>query len=334
MNRRQFTKQLLSIITLPFIPNIGFSFNWQNSKVKGIYVPGWKAVSKKDINKFLGIVKNTEINTLMIDVKNANGKIFYSPENELAQKIGAQIRTKHEDLRKINIKYLLQKSREKNIRLIGRHVMFRDHLLYDKLKEFRLFRNKYQKWTNIRNQKVVNYNLELLKEESKMGFDEIVLDYIRFPTTNQFGGLIEKCEIIDDIVKQASNEIRHDLDLGVQVFGYSCWHHKKAGVGQRISTLDSNVDIIYPMVYPSHFWKGSFGFKNPSKHPYEFITMSYEQAIKKIKTNTKIIPMIQGFYYSPQDIFAQIKATRDFNMPGYICWNAKGNYQKLIKGLS
>lgn len=328
INRRKFCIGLLSTSLFPF--NIFSSLKTKN-QIKGIYIPGWKAISRKSIDNFIELLDKTEINTLMIDVKNARGEIFYEPRNELALEIDAQAQTSEGHTRKLNLNYLFKKIKNKNVRLIARHVMFRDHHLYKKIPKFRLFGKHNERWVNLMKKEVVDYNLDLLKQESLLGFDEIVLDYIRFPATNNFGTLKEKCGVIDNIVKKIKKNLPTNIDLGVQIFGYSAWDHWRAGVGQRISTLAPNVNSIYPMIYPSHFWPGSFGFANPNNYPYEFIVMGYTEAMKKIRDDTKIIPMIQAWGYSPEKISDQISATKDYRMPGYICWNSRGKYQKLEK---
>ncbi len=309
-------------------PTLLLNKNLNENIIEGIYTPGWKAITPSGIDDLISTIDRNQLNTLMVNVKNARGELFYNPETDLAKKIGSQAKTKEGLPRTLNFDYLFEQASKHNLRLIARHVMFWDNNLYDKQENFRLYQNGSQRWVDMTNDDVINYNLSLLEEESKLGFDEIVLDYIRFPTTNKFGSERKKCKVIDEIVEKAREKV--NIDLGVQVFGYTAWHHSKAGVGQRIETLQDNVDVIYPMLYPSHFHPKSFGFENPSDYPYEFISMGFENAVKKVK-NTKIIPMIQAFWYNPEKIKLQIDAVHDFNMPGYICWNSSGNYEILKK---
>jgi len=332
LNRRQFIKSMFLagtfVLVNPFSffkKDMGEKNNGKNI-VRGVYVPGWKGITKKSIDNYMELKDSHGINTLMIDVKNVRGNLFYSPENNLARDIEAQVKTLEGKKRELNFDYLFNQAHKNNINLVARHAMFRDHLLYDKKLEFRLWEGKYQKWIDMMNKDVVNYNLDLLKEESRFGFNNIVLDYIRFPASKKFDNEEYECEIIDDVVKKAKNKLGDNVDLGVQTFGHSSWNYRESGVGQRIDSLSKYADTIYPMLYPSHFWEGSLGFLNPSEHPYEIIEEGYKQTKKKISNKTKIIPMIQAFNYSGEMFRKQISAVEDFNMDGFVCWNSRGNY--------
>lgn len=298
--------------------------------VRGLYAPGWKGVTNGAVGCLMDLMARSGSNTLMIDIKNSWGELFYFPRNSLARTIGAQARTITGSRRALVLEHLFDQARKKGFRIIARHVMFRDIKLYDFRSDLRMWKNSYEKWVDLRKNEVLDYNMDLLDEEAALGFDEIVLDYIRFPGTETFGSCEEKCRVIDEIVERAWATVKsRNVDLGVQVFGYTAWHHKKAGVGQRISTLDPHADVIYPMLYPSHFWPGSFGFSNPSDHPYEIISRGYQEAVKKVQDGTRIIPMIQAFWYSEEEIKKQLKAVHDSKMPGYICWNPSGRYNKV-----
>lgn len=301
---------------------------------RGIYVPGWKGVNRYRIDILMDFMIENNLNTLMIDLKDAHGDLFYEPELELAQKIGAQTTTISGQHRSIYLDYLIESTYKNSIRLIGRHVMFSDKKLYNQMPEFRLKRGHKQYWVDMENAQVIDYNMELIRQESKMGFNEIVLDYIRFPDLQGFGTEDNRCNTIDTIVKMVNDILKEaGVGLGLQIFGYSAWSHNSSNVGQRIETLQLYADTLYPMLYPSHFHKGTLGYEDPNRYPFEIISSGYEAAISKITTNCHIIPMLQSFSYSPENISKQIMAVHSLHMPGYICWNPSGNYSKLSQAL-
>jgi hypothetical protein len=41
------------------------------------------------------------------------------------------------------------------------------------------------------------------------------------------------------------------------------------------------VDVALPMVYPSHYWRGSFGFNEPNAYPYEVVLRALRDAQRK-----------------------------------------------------
>ena len=298
--------------------------------VRGIYLPGWKGVNQSRVQRIFEFLLANKLNTLMIDVKNALGELFYQPESELALQIGAQVTTIEGQKRSLDLGDLVHEAQKHNIRLIARHTMFVDKALYKGVPEFKLAIGHGQYWVDMKNDAVVDYNLELLSQEMSLGFDEIVLDYIRFPDLPGFGKENDRCDRIDSVVKSSKEVLEGaNVQLGLQVFGYSAWSHYKSNVGQRIETLQNYADTIYPMLYPSHFNRGTLGFADPEKHPYEIISAGYREAFVKISTDCRIIPMIQGFSYSPEEITSQINAVKKEKMPGFISWNPSGNHRKL-----
>ena len=292
--------------------------------IRGLYVPGWKIVNRAKIDKLLEFMSKYNFNNLIFDLKNANGELFFSPTNETAMKINSQATTAEGRPRSIDLDYLKLKAKEKNIKLTGRHVMFRDEVLYNQMEDYRLLENQY--WVDMRNRDVVDYNIALLKEEATFGLDEIAIDYIRFPETNEFGTYDEKNKQIEEIVSQAADIFKStETEFGIFVFGYIAWG-LDVGIGQTLSGIEGLVDRIYPMIYPSHFAQGTLGYAVPGNYPYEIIDESCKRSKELMDNFEKSIPMLQSFWYSQKKLLLQIKAVHDNQMNGFVLWNARGNY--------
>lgn len=303
----------------------------QEPEIRGIYIPGWRSISKKNIEQYITLAKKENINTFVIDVKNANGEVFYDSQVSLADTIKAQASTAQGATREIPMNYWLLRAKEENITLYARHVMFRDRKLYNYNKELQL--KERERWVDLRKEEVVQYNLDLIEETAQMGFEQIILDYIRFPEQGVEGlTKTERYEIIEDIVARAETICEnYDVDLGVFVFGCVMWSPNCSPIGQDVHTLDDLADYVYPMVYPSHFHDNVFGPGKSNNYPYEAIDKACEHAHNKFEQK-KIIPMLQSFWYEDSsNTKKQVNAIIDNNMTGFVFWNPSGNY-KLIKG--
>lgn len=293
-------------------------------KIRGIYVPSWKIINYSKIDKLMEFMAKNHFNNLIFDLKNANGELFFSSENELAQQIKGQATTAEGRPRSIDLAHLKLKAKENNIKLTGRHVMFRDKVLYNHREDYRLREDQY--WVDMRNQAVVDYNLSLLKEESTFGLDEIAIDYIRFPETNEFGSFDEKNRQIEEIVRRSSDIFKlTETEFGIFVFSYTVWG-VDVGIGQNLTDLEGLVDRIYPMIYPSHFAQGTLGYAVPNDFPYEIIEKSCQRSNELMDDPEKSVPMLQAFWCSPNKLFLQIQAVHDNQMTGFVLWNAGGNY--------
>jgi hypothetical protein len=108
------------------------------------------------------------------------------------------------------------------------------------------------------------------------------------------------------------------------LFGLVAWKTEDFGVGQKVEAIAPNVDVICPMFYPSHFPKGFLGRQNPGEFPYEIMELSTRRLKKR--TGKKIRPWIQGFWYTPGDINAQIDGLSRAQTDSWSVWNPSGRY--------
>ncbi len=320
-------KYTSSPVIMDSVPDVLVKYLIENRNIiRGIYLPGWKVINHSRIDKVIRFCVKNKLNTIVVDLKNAHGEIFFKSQNITAQNIHARAETVDGHKRIIDFKYLDAQVKKYNIKLIGRFVMFRDAKLYAGRPELRLQEN--ETWVDLRKQEVIDYTNSLLDEAADLPVKEIVLDYIRFPDTSGFGSVNYKLDHIESIVKQASETVRaKNKAFSVYVFGWVAWD-KRLRIGQKMGRLDPYVDVIYPMIYPSHFYPNSLKFKNPADHPYEIIERGYKAAVKRVK-HAKIIPMLQIFWYKPEMVLEEIKSVYINDMPGYMCWNALGRYQLL-----
>jgi hypothetical protein len=107
---------------------------------------------------------------------------------------------------------------------------------------------------------------------------------------------------------------------------------KDFGVGQVLEEIVPHVDVICPMLYPSHFPVGFLGYKNPGHYPRQIVELSMKQ-IKK-RTNKKIRPWIQGFWYKTEDIIAQINGVLSTGTSSWTVWNSSGRYSKTYRAIA
>ena len=113
-----------------------------------------------------------------------------------------------------------------------------------------------------------DYVLNIALEACLLGFDEIQFDYIRYPDTS-YQGLVydeesnfeNRTKNIDSFLLNATNAL-HDIGClaSADIFGYVLNSKNDNGIGQYLETIVNTVDFISPMVYPSHYSRGSFGY--------------------------------------------------------------------------
>lgn len=322
-------------------------------KVKGIYVSGPVAGTQK-MDELIELVDSTELNALVIDIKNDEGRVTYKMQTDTVLQIEAGIDYI------TDIKSLVAKCKEKNIYLIARIVAFKDPYLAEKCPELAIktkngevFHDKKGlAWVNPYSHEVWDYLIEVATEAANAGFDEIQFDYIRFSTDLKTDKLDFGAEAGNkskiDIITEFTNYAYHQLSpLGVYVAAdvYGTIIDSKIDqdiVGQDYVQMAANLDYICPMVYPSHYANGVYGISIPDAQPYETVNAAMNSATKELSVlpeeNRAINRVwIQSFTatwvdghisYGPQQIRDQIHGAYDAGYDEWILWNAAVKYQK------
>lgn len=311
-------------------------------EVKGIYLTAYTAGWKERREELVNLVKKTELNSVVIDIKDYSGKIFFNTDIPLADEIES------EDIRIPDIKKWIKELKKEGIYTIARIVVFQDPYLAEKRPDIALksrsgdvWRDwKGLSWIDPTQQMVWDYNLDLAKEAIKLGFDEVNFDYIRFPSDGNIGdisfaNLGENGSKSEEMAK-FYNYVADTLDFypiltSADLFGMVLWRDDGLNIGQRFEDAVPYFDYICPMVYPSHYPSGFEGFSNPAEHPYEVIYRSLDQVRDQAAVSrAKIRPWLQDFdlgaEYTPKMIKLQKQATYDADGSGWLLWNSSNRY--------
>ncbi|HBS03833.1 MAG TPA: hypothetical protein DEA96_02635 [Leptospiraceae bacterium] len=179
---------------------------------------------------------------------------------------------------------------------------------------------------------------ELIEKTAAAGFDEVQLDYIRFADDYTPYSLQQKYDYIEGILKTARTIAdKHNIKLGADLFGRVVYNRDDL-IGQKLENFAKYVDVIYPMLYPSHFTGDRKRLSNPGFTIHEGTTKGLDRLNG---TRSTIQPFIQAFGYnvgyarmSYKDyIVAQIKAAESTDARGWVAWNARAEYDTLFQAL-
>lgn len=323
------------------------------TNVKAMYLTA--DVINKKMDTILDLLDTTELNAVVIDIKNDDGFIVVDTDSEYLDNLG------NKNLLFDNFDEIVQKFKEHNVYLIARVVCFRDlrsvkanESFGVRMKDGSLMKDSSgYTWMNPLNEETWEYLTEVGRQAAKLGFDEVNFDYCRFSTDGKmkdadFGVELTtevKMNAITGFVKYACENLKPlGVFVSVDVFGVVISSEiDAAAVGQSYSDMAKYLDYICPMVYPSHYGKGYYNLDVPDAHPYELIYNSMLDSKKKLSANVAsgrcadVRPWLQAFtatwvsghiaYGGPQ-IRDQINGTYDAGYSGWLLWNAAGNYSK------
>lgn len=324
-------------------------------KVKAVYSTGWSVGTKKTRENFIKNIKEYGFNAIVIDIKDESGQLSYNSSVQTAIDIGASKNMIR------NIAEVIQEFKLNEIYVIGRIVTFKDPLYAGKNTDIAYkysdgtpWKDKSERnWPNPYNKKSWEYPIALAKEACELGFDEIQFDYIRFPSSEgkvkqiSFGfdsDVKTKSDIINDFLKNVMEELKeYNVLVSADVFGITT---KKDGdfenIGQDFSAIAKIVDIICPMVYPSHYGYNEYNIPKPDKDPYNIIYHSLKDALKRVENIPEeeraiIRPYLQDFtaswllsgnylVYGTKEVLDQIQATYDVGIEEFMLWDPNNKY--------
>ena len=95
------------------------------------------------------------------------------------------------------------------------------------------------------------------------------------------------------------------------------------GIGQRWEDVARIVDVISPMVYPSHYDAGWDGFASPNDNPGPMVRNALEDGMQRLSHPVVVRPWLQDFGYTASQVREQIIVAEEYGL-GWMLWNAAG----------
>lgn len=317
--------------------------------IRGIYTTGIIAGHPR-LDELIDLINATDLNAMVIDMKEDKGEITYLTENELMKKMGLP-RNYIRD-----VPALMARLEENNIYPIARIVVFKDTYLANQRPDLSFLDTDGSVWHNTNKEAYVNpylkevwdYNIEIAKEAVAFGFKEIQFDYVRFPEGFETradrltfeSNELSRPEIITEFVKYAREQLNPlGVRVSVDIFGFAASVKSADGIGQDFNDISTYVDVISPMVYPSHYGTGWFGVPVPDLEPYTIINGAMIDTNNKLEEISDLKPIVRPWIqdftasylpvfkrYGKEEVEAQIQALYDNGIQEFLLWNASNVY--------
>jgi hypothetical protein len=321
-------------------------------EARALYAPSAVFEAPGRLDEMLALIDRTEVNAMVIDVKETDGRLYWATDLETAAAVGAIRETPVFDLEE-----LLPRLKERGIYTIARMVSMKDNTSAAARPELAVRNSATGEpwrdniggaWLDPSAPGVAEYLASIAGDLADKGFDEVQLDYIRFfsdgpynvadtnlPNTQSF-----RLPAIQRVLRVVSAELDSTRTfLGADVFPISFIVPDDQGIGQRPEVIMPYVDYFCPMVYPSHYGPGVFGHAVPNTAPYDVIDKTLEiMNEEKAGLRTVIRPWIQDFGYgsfppyTADQVLAEMQAARDNDAKGWMIWNARAVFTEAALG--
>ncbi len=312
--------------------------------VKAIYMTSWVAGTKDWRRELVEFVKKSELNSIVIDVKDYTGMMAFDTENEKIKAEGS------EEIRVKDMKDFVENLHDAGIYAIARITVFQDPYYAKKHPEIAVQKKNGALWKDKKGLSYLDpgareywdYIIEVARASERAGFDELNFDYIRFPSDGNMkdiafpiSGQRNKVEVLSEFFAYLNSKLS-DLPtpISADVFGMVATNYDDLNIGQVLEAIAPHFDYIAPMVYPSHYPPTFQGYKNPAAHPYEIVRFSMDKAVERLiaasSTPSKLRPWLQDFdlgaNYGVAEVEAQKKAVYDSGLTSWMSWDAGNKY--------
>lgn len=332
--------------------------------VRAIYMTSWVA-SQKDWRKRLAeFVRDSDLNSIIIDVKDYSGVIAFKTGDPVLAASGA------EQVRVPDMEEFIAELHEMGIYVIARISVFQDPIYAAKYPSEAVQTNAGAVWADRHglhfidpaSQKYWDYLFRLSKASIAIGFDELNFDYVRYPTdgnlkdikyplsdlktvelslreTRPTGSVLPTAKevVLTRFFKALSTELKPlGIPLSVDFFGMVLTAKDDVSIGQVLESALPYFDYICPMVYPSHYPPNFNGYANPANHPYEIIHFVMKAGVARVKAAgypaNVLRPWLQDFNlgakYDTAKVRAQIQGTHDAGLHSWLIWDPRNRYTR------
>ncbi len=321
------------------------------SQLRGIYLPG-PVCGYQSVFARIDSFTRRGGNGVVFDAKDIDGGVSFRSQHPLASWGEGRTAPVVGDLRD-----LVRRLHERDLWVVARLALFLDGELGRRLPQFALHDARGQPWTergcvwmDPAAPAVREYNIHLAIELARAGVDEVQIDYVRFPTNGWRGDCrgdlaataARRQQVITRFVASLHDTLRAlDCRLSADLFGIMAWDRTEdlALTGQHVPSLARHLDVICPMIYPSHFAPGFEGLDRPGDHPEFLIAEGVRRFRAQAGDAVHIRPWLQAFPwrvrdYAPGYVAAQIRAAQAAGGAGWCLWNPAGRYETALRALA
>lgn len=321
--------------------------------VRGLYVNRFAAQSSKRMRQLIALADATEINAFVIDIKDEFG-LNYTSTDPVVQRNAGKAGTIG------NLRALLDTLKAHQILPIARIVVFKDSVTARVNPQWTIRTASGNAWCDKQGLTWVNpyhrdlwdYNVRVAEDVARMGFGEIQFDYIRFPEPYKslppqvFPGAngVDKTTTLAHYLTYAKSRIdKLGARTTADVFGLVTSLSNALEIGQQWEALSPRVDVMLPMVYPSHYPRGAFGVQRPNAEPYKIVWSAIKSARERdaklgLRNGDRVRAWLQAFSlgqppYGPAEIRAQKQAVYDAGYDSWVLWHPGSKYEAFVPGL-
>ncbi|KKT81161.1 MAG: hypothetical protein A3B07_03005 [Candidatus Yonathbacteria bacterium RIFCSPLOWO2_01_FULL_43_27] len=313
--------------------------------LRAVYMTACYASQSSLRSQLVKMIEKTELNAVVIDIKDYTGTISYEPSDKTLNGnwgAGCQVN---------DMKAFVAELHEKGIYTIGRLTVFQDPTYTKVHPELAVKRasdggvwkdHKGLSFIDVSATPYWDYVVALALDAYAQGFDEINFDYIRFPSDGNMRDIaypwsknLTKRQALENFFAYLEEKVKPSgAVISADLFGMTATNTDDLNIGQVLEPALRHFDYVAPMVYPSHYPPNYNGWKDPNQHAYDVVHYSMSRAVSRAMvastTPLKLRPWLQDFdyggTYGAKEVRDQIQATYDAGLTSWMLWDPSNKY--------
>ena len=320
----------------------------QGQGARGLYFT-YPYVRRFKASGVAGLLKRSRLDTALIDLKDDQGRISYrTAVAPLAPQIVAS---------PLDVRAIVAELHDAGIYAIARIVCFNDPSLPKREPDRAILdgRPKYagkqrpwvswgtgDTWLNPYDRRNHDLYVQMAKEAEALGFDELQLDFIRFPVDKGTDYALYQPEseqqrrfVLLDMLRRIDAEIA--IPLGVDVFGLTAIREgDPTGLGQSLSDWTAHVEVFSPMLYVN----AMPGWRTDVQDRGHVLVKAPTYILRqRVGPGPVLRPFLQAFEnglgagWNPEFVVQEISGARGGDADGFLFWNPGSNYGMVQRGI-
>jgi len=304
---------------------------------RGVFLSPF-TIRRRGVADVVRTLRGARMTALVTDVKDERGMIVVPTDDPIL--VGAR------DVQWPDARAAIAELHGAGIWVVGRIVCFKDGALAAARPDLapvdrgtgRTWRGRLGvRWVSPYVPAVQDRIVAAAREAERLGFDEVQLDYVRFPVedeaeTAEWPGQGETLRrfVIARLLERLDRTLH--IAISVDLFGLTPFNEgDPTGLGQSLEDMAPHVEVVTPMLYSAAFDESTVATPSFGHRAGAIVGLAVDATRRRVGHTVAVRPFLQAFPRSEPEfglsyIQAQLGAARNKGADGFLFWNPRSDY--------
>lgn len=309
---------------------------------RGVFLSPF-TIRRRGVTEVIRTLRGARMTALVTDLKDERGMIVIPTEDPLL--------VAERDVQLPDARAMVAELHAAGLWVIGRIVCFKDPALAAHRPDLaptdrrsgRPWRGHLGvRWVSPYVSVVQERILAVAREAERLGFDEVQLDYVRFPVEDEAAdaewpgrGETLRRFVIARMLERLDETVH--LAVSVDLFGLTPFNEgDPTGLGQSLEDIAPHVEVVTPMLYSAAFDESTVATPSFGHRAGAIVSLAVDAARRRVGHAVAVRPFLQAFARSEPEfglsyIQASLAAARAKGADGFLFWNPRSDYRTVYE---